>query len=216
MGWNPFAKAKPTPLFDLIANANMAKANAHLDEKPDELATLAKVISHLDMMSASMFVRSLRDYKIKAGNLDVLSFEALAFSAFAIRKHFDATAGEEEDDEDDSPVGDAFQMANTVVLTLVDDVTGWADLPAVWRSRAITYGLTKTYADAIDRFYTNLLRCYASDVAMVKYPDPLPGTISLEEDSKVGLSATAFAKSVPANYAETVARIVDVYGFRQL
>lgn len=216
MRWNPFAKAKPTPLFDLIANANMAKANAHLEERPDEIATLGKVIAHLEMMAASMFVRSLRDYKIKAGNLDVLSFEALAFSAFAIRKHFDATSDEDDDDEEDSPVADAFQIANTVVLTLVHDVTGWADLPAIWRSRAVTYGLTKTYTDAIDRLYTNILRCQACDIAMISYPDPLPGTIRLEEDSKVGMSAAAFARSVPHRYAETVASIVDVYGFRQL
>lgn len=224
MGWNPFAKSKPTPLADLVNSASQEKVNRMLDDPPESMTVLAKVIATLDMMAAKAFIGSLREHKIKGGSLDVLTFEALAFSAWAIRQHYhpipDPTdpdydiLSDEYEEEYDEGVSDAFKFAHELIVSLAEERTGWSDLVAVWNNRGMHYGTAISYEIAVDRFIAKLMICRASDRPMKSYED-VPA-IDLKNDAKLGLSAIAFANTMPSGYAETARRIVDHYGFGSL
>ena len=195
-----------------------------LDDPPESITVLVKVIATLDMMAAKAFIGSIREHKIKGGSLDVLTFEALAFSAWAIRQHYHPIpdpSGPDYDilsydyeEEDDERVSDAFKFAHELIVSLAEERTGWSDLIPVWNSRTMHYGTAVSYQIAADRFVTKLMMCRMSERPMKAYED-VP-EIDLKNDAKLGISAMAFANTMPAAYAETARRIIDHFGFSSL
>lgn len=224
MGWNPFRKPEPTPLYDLVRKPNQETVNGLLEEKPDERATLCKVIAHLDMMAAATFVCSLHEFKLKPVNVDVITFEALAFSAWAIHQHFNPLPDPSDPDYDDliddyddafdEGLSDSFKLGHSVVVGLVERATDWTGLDAIWNRRYMHYGLAKTYQEAVDRFIANVLICRASARPHAAYEAVPP--INFEIDRKIMISAMSFADTMPPGYAETLNRIVDAYHFREV
>lgn len=185
---------------------------------------LPQVIAYISMMCAGHFLttttQSLPQQIAKKIHPDVLAFEALAFSIYAVREAFSPMAAEiqrDMEDEDDgvedqerSAMGNAFKTAASACSHVVGRITSW-ETDDILRNRLMTYFGAPTIVGkegAAERFRF-LLMCIGKE----SRPAATYGRVSL--DLEVTLKAMAviqaFASTIPEGYAQTLRLCMDEF-----
>lgn len=222
MTWNPFAKPKPTPLTDVLAKMTAAHIAKELAEPPEDHAVLGRVIAFRTMMAASHYLDGFREFRVKVPDLDLIAFETLAFTGYAIRDAYNPMPRLGHPDSDaqedayerlyDADVSGSFKLATAICTSLAERTTGWTDLIEVTNRRQMHYGMAKTEDEMFTRFLDVIRDCQTASSPMVRYDQALP--LDQKTNEKLTIMSIGYATMMIPPQAREIDKVIEEYGFR--
>lgn len=214
---------QPAPLFDRLTAITQLHVQQIVEDR-NEADKRVKVISFLSMICSGQFLNSTcprMPTVIRSINRDVLAFEALAFSIYAVREAYspiNAEISQDMDDEEDDYIdvdrraaNDAFKGSATVCAGAIKRYTGW-DTDSVLTSRLMNYHHAPTIAGqegAVERFRPLLLSIGKSKTPQIRYGPP---SLDLSATMESMAAMQAFASTIPYGCAETLRGIEQEFG----
>lgn len=180
---------------------------------------LTQTIAFLSMMCAGHFLTSTAPNMlavVRTIKRDVLAFEALAFSIYAVREAYKPVAeeiAEDIEDEEDgleverSAMSSAFGEAAAACAGLVKRYTGW-DTENLLRVRLVNYtGAPSIIGQqgAAEQFRMILLSIGKAKEPVARYGKP---SLDLRHTLESMAALQQFASTMPQGYAETLRNIV--------
>lgn len=221
MGWNPFAKPKPTPLCDALAKVTAEMIAAELAEPPEDHLVLSRIIAFRSMRTASGYLEILRKY-LRVPDWDIIAFETLAFNAYAIRHAYNPMPrfGAEDFDEVDEryenlfdeDVNEAFKVGIGIVAKLAEQQTGWDDLLEITNRRLMHYGMAQSDEDMHSRFLKYIQNCQTAARPQITY-ETAPITNAKRNDQLTIMTLGYAYMHIPPE-ARAIDSVIEEYGFR--
>lgn len=181
----------------------------------------ANVIALLAMMCARSFILrtcARMESVAEPMNRDVLAFEAVLFSIYALREWYSPmTHGIEReiDDDYDDPkqqaVGKAFRSGTGLCLKLAEEETGWRDLDSIVTDRMKNYHNAPAISGAdsgAERFRSIFLSIGRAQRPKLYYGN---ASVDLQTTMESKAAIQAFSDTIPQGSAETLRRLCDEY-----
>lgn len=210
---------KPSPLYDRLFASTPDKLEQLVESKKEADNALAITISMMNMCGAGHFLRSsYPDIRksLREANKDIVAFEALAFFTIALRHAYVEAHREPVDDPLDDDLidlpeylDDAFGFARGVSMSIAVDNAAWRDAEHVFKKRLVEYA-TAGRKGAAERFRFILQSIGKASAPAINYG---PLNLDLMQGLQAMAAVNAFAANMPAGYAETLHRVIEMYGF---
>lgn len=215
-----FGIKRKAALFERLGAIHLGHIQREVESGIDD-KTLTKVIAFLSMICAGSFLTNTcprMSSVTRALNRDVLAFEALAFSLYAVREAYSPMSAEiaqdmEEDDTDQKrrALSDAFRDAASVCAGIVERDTGW-NTDAILSNRLMAYHNAPSIAGqegSAERF-----RFLLMSIGKAKAPQPKYGKVSLDLRATMESmgAVQAFANMMPKGCADTLRGISREFG----
>jgi len=204
-------KQEPSPLWDFIAQYDAKRVANWLDEelkKAESSSTfLEQVILGLTLVCAADFQQNVgkivRD-GLPTANPDVIAFEGLAYSIFAIRQFHLPPADYEDSDEPEMLVN-AYRDVITDLRHLVEKYTKWS-IQKEWNARIMQHSQFRGIMQPLERLNGKLL-----SVGGVQSPPVLYGSPSFDLllSAQIIVATQAFTLSVPKATAKAIENLIS-------
>lgn len=188
----------------------------------DDPERAATVITFLTFMCARSFILQTcarMQSVAEPMNRDVLAFEAVYFSVYALRECYSPmvhSIEREIDDDYDRPeeraVGKAFRSAAGLCLKLAQEETGWRGLSDIVTNRMRTYHNAPQLSgpdSGAERFRSILLSVGRADRPKIRYGEV---AVDLQATMESMAAIQAFAATIPHGAAETLKNLSEEYG----
>lgn len=205
------SKEVPSPLWDFVAQHDAKRVADWLDgevKTAESSATfLMQVIFGWTIVCAADFQRSVgkivRD-SLKTANADVIAFEGLAYSVFAVRQ-FHLPPADYEDDDEPEMIVDAYREVIAHLRHLVEKHTGWS-IRKEWDARIMQYAQSGGIMKPMERLNGKLLSIGQVQVPQVLYEEPNPDLLL---SVQVMVATQAFTLSFPQTAAKTIQEVIS-------
>lgn len=206
-------KPQPTPLWGFLERHDAATVAAWLERERERAESsetfLRQLIASCTFACAANFLRTAgvtaRDGLGKV-NPDVIAFESLAFSIYAIRTYHMPMPEDPFEDEPEALV-DAYREVIAILRWQAEKVTGW-QVADVWERRILYHFQRKDLKDASQAFVGLLLTMTDAQTPAQDY-----GRTKLDLKLNIALLAgvTAFTVSYPKASAEAIQGIISEF-----
>jgi hypothetical protein len=205
-------KRPAAPLWDFLAQYTPEKLATRLDRESQTSQNsrefLRLVILGCTYTCAADFLRGggtvARD-RLGGVNPDVIAFEALSFSIYAIREQHLPTPEDPVDDTEPEPLVDAYR--DVIAMIHIEKFTGW-QIGDLWNRRTL-FHFQRSYREATEAFLGRLT--VLSGVA-APAPDYGPPSLDLQLTLELTGSVMPFALAIPKGYAQAIQNAVAEFG----
>lgn len=208
---NLFQRSAPARLADHLGSLTPERTAQLCETNEGSEHFIALTIGFLIASTAGHFVRTdLPRLKGALGsvNRDVIAFEALVFSAYAVREYFEPL----ESDTTDELVSEAFKDGFAVCRTIAKRELG-GDYKALFERRLMAFAQAHSRGgmrDAAEVFRGILQSIGKASVPSVEYGRP---SLSMADTIEAMAVVGAFAATMPKAAAQSLHAIADHYGF---
>lgn len=204
-------KEAPSPLWDFVAQYDAKMVGDWLDEqfKSAESSAnfLTQVILGSTLLCAADFQRNVGKIvrnNLPTANPDVIAFEGLAYSVFAIRQ-FHLPPADYEDREEPEMLVDAYRRVIAHLRYLIEKYTGWS-IQKEWNARIMQHAQFRGIMEPMERLNGKLLSVGGVQVPPMLYERPNPDPfLSIQ----VMAATQAFTLSFPKTAAETIQSVIS-------
>ncbi len=210
-----------SPLFDRLAEQRPMYAIMAARNRQEE-NRLVTVVALVEMLCAGTFLGNSSgkmDAVVRESSRDVLAFESLAFSIYAVRECYSPMAhgiereiDEDYDDPEQQALGKVFRSAAGLCLTLAEEETGWRHLDDVLTNRLRNYHSSAQISGSdsgAERFCSILLAIGKAQRPQIRYGD-------VSVDAQATLEATTavqvFGLGAALRCATTLRELRDQHG----
>ena len=201
----------PSPLWDFVAQYNAKMVANWLDEQlktaESDATFLKQVILGSTLVCAADSQRNVGEI-VRSGlptaSADVIAFEGLAYSVFAIRQ-FHLPPADYEDREEPEMLVDAHREVIADLRYLVDKYTGWS-IRKEWNSRIMQYAQFRGIMEPMERLNGKLLSVGGVQVPPMLYDQP---ALDPFLSAQVVVTTQAFTLSFPKTAAETIQSVIS-------
>ena len=204
-------KEASSPLWDFVAQYDAKMVADWLDKEmktAESSATFLKqVILGSTLVCAADFqlnVGKILRNSLATANPDVIAFEGLAYSVFAIRQ-FHLPPADYEDCEVPEMLVNAYREVIADLRYLVEKYTGWS-IRKEWNARIMQHAQFRGIIEPMERLNGKLLSVGGVQVPPVLYERPNPDPLL---SVQVMMSTQAFTQSFPRTTAETIQRVIS-------
>jgi hypothetical protein len=214
LGWfSKKAAPKPYPLWDFVCryDAEMIAALLERESKTaaDNETFLQKVILGTSLACAANFLRSVGNIVrdgIPTASPDVIAFEALAFSIFAIRQ-FHLPPSEYEYSDEPEALVDAYREVIAQLRYLIEQKTRWS-IEKEWNARVMQHAQFQGIMEPIERLNGKLV-----SLGGVQTPPILYGRPNFDPLLMITVMAgvQAFTVNIPKASAEAIQNIISEF-----
>tara|TARA_B110001454_G_scaffold208504_1_gene221071 strand:+ start:540 stop:1193 length:654 start_codon:yes stop_codon:yes gene_type:complete len=207
-------KHPAAPLCDFLTQYTPQKLVVRLDRESqtsqDSREFLRLVIRGCTYTCAADFLRgggAIVRHRLGGVKPDVIAFEALSFSIYAIREQHLPTPEDPLDDTEPEPLVDAYRDVIAMIPAHIEKFTGWrtGDL---WERRILS-NAKRSYREAAEAFMERLAGMSGASFPNAEYgPPSLDFGLTLELTGRV----MTFALAIPHGYAEVIQTAVAEFG----
>ncbi len=206
-------KEASSPLWDFVAQYDAKKVANWLENEmktaESSAVFLSQVILGFTLVCASDFQRNagkiVRD-GIPTANADVIAFEGLAYSVFAIRQ-FHLPPADYEDCEEPEMLVEAYRQVIATLWVFVEKYTGWS-IEKEWNARIMQHAQFRGIIEPMERLNGKLLSVGGVQVPPVLYQRTFQNPLL---SAQVMVATQAFTLSIPKATAETIQGIISEY-----
>lgn len=212
MGWfRRKPKAAQSPLWDFIAQYDAKMVADWLDEEMKKAESsavfLMQVILGSTLVCAADFQRNVgkivRD-GLPTVNPDVIAFEGLAYSVFAIRQ-FHLPPADYEDREEPEMLVDAYREVIAHLRHLIEKKTRWS-IQKEWSARIMQHAQFRGIMEPMERLNGKLLSAGGVQVPPVLYDRSSPAPLL---SAQVVVAVQAFTLAFPKTAAEAIQKVIS-------
>lgn len=207
------AVLKQSPLRDFVCryDAEMIAAMLERESKTAESSEifLQQVILGVTLACAANFVRTVGEAVLKGlptADPDVIAFEGLAFSIFAIRQ-FHLPAAEYEYRDEPEALVDAYREVIAQLRYLIEKKTGWS-IEKEWNARIMQHFQFRGIMEPIERLNGKLVSLGGEKVPPILYGRP---SLDLILTISVMTEVHAFTLNVPKASAEAIQNVISEF-----
>jgi hypothetical protein len=206
-------KEATSPLWDFVAQYNAQMVGEWLDKElkaaENNATFLRRMILGLTLVCAADFQRTVgivvRNSLVTA-NPDVIAFEGLAYSVFAVRQ-FHLPPADYEDREEPEMLLDAYREVIASLRYLVEKHTGWS-IEKEWNARIMQHAQFRGIIEPMERLNGKLLSVGGVQIPPVLYERPHPNFML---SVQVIAATQAFTLSYPKTTAETIQNVISEF-----
>ena len=210
-----FRRAEAAPLNNWLIDRSLAWFEKYADTRIQTATDGQKLLGELVfagvLTSAGCFLKATGPQirkKIGSVGADVLAFEVLAFTFYAMREHHLPTPDYLNDSEPEELI-EAYRFTMGALPHLIGKETGW-DIEKLWERRVMPYfGNRKGLKDATESFVGTLLTMRNVREPAVEY-----GRLSLDLPLNLDLRMRVhtYASELPKSMADAIQVLSVDYG----
>lgn len=201
----------PSPLWGVVADYDAKVVADWLEEESKKAESsetiLMQTILALTLACAADFQRNVGEI-LRTGfptaNPDVIAFEGLAFSLFAVRQ-FHLPPGDYDEHDEPEMLVDAYREVIANLRCLIEKYTGWS-IQKEWNARIIQHAQFPGIVEPMERLNGKLMSVAGVQVPPVLYGQPrLDALLSMELVTAV----QAFTVIVPKATAKAIQNVIS-------
>lgn len=210
-----FSRRPKTPLWDYFASVTPEHVSSTLEKQSKTATSGEAFLSHAILAVTSQCTGQLLtgaacSKVIKSAKVhpDVVAFEALAFSYYAIHEMHIPMQKDDYDEEDAEVIVDAYKIALGVWPRLISELTGW-DVEDVWRRRYLFWFQRPNLRDASEAL-SGLFMSF--DAAQMPMPTYGRTNLDLTLNVETMVAIQVWASTIPEGCANSLKLIVSEFG----
>ncbi|WP_423141691.1 hypothetical protein ACOYW6_12810 [Parablastomonas sp. CN1-191] len=201
----------PAPLWDFVADYDAKLVADWFDEEAKKAESsetfLMQAILALTLVCAADFQRNVGKIVrtgLPTANPDVIAFEGLAFTVFAVRQ-FHLPPGDYDEHDEPEMLVDAYREVIANLRCLIEKYTGWS-IQKEWNARIMQHAQFRGIIEPMERLNGKLMSVAGVQVPPVLYGQPrLDALLSME----LVMAMQAFTVTFPEATAKAIQNIIS-------